>query len=210
MFLNTRYENIKESMEEGYLSVATHLRYFAAKLAERGGGHIAVVGSYQGVTIGLPVYSLESANGHAIWALCESVRDELRSYGVVLSYFVGLNFDLEAEGSDPQQAEVKKKKGYLTKHFERLFPECSIAAQADTLLDGIANQYFSNRKRKKHRMDVICDSYRVEFWRTKGIRERTRAYEFFVYPIKLMYRWYLLHKVYCLVGFLARGNRAGT
>jgi len=134
MFLSTRLENIKENFEQNYLATALHLRYFAEKLANFGGGQIIIIGSYQGVTVGLPGYSLESAGNHGLWALCESVRDELKENNVLLSYFVSFNYDLESAQN--------KNKGYLANQIDQIFPERLPSVQADILLDGISNQYF--------------------------------------------------------------------
>ena len=182
-------------MEDGYLATATHLRYFSSRLAARGGGQIVVVGSYQGVIVGLPVFSLESASSHGLWALCESVRDELRTYGIVLSYFVPTNFR-EPE-PEPDQA-VQKTKSYLTGQIEGIFRAESASTQADDLMDGIANQYVYDR-RYYSRLEVICKSFRIDWWRMKGMREKTKAWELITYPVRLFFRLYLFYRVHCLL-----------
>ncbi len=49
------------------------------------------------------------------------------------------------------------------------------------------------------RLDLICGSWRVDFWRSKGIREATRAYELMTYPIRLAFRLVLFWIIKCLV-----------
>ena len=50
-----------------------------------------------------------------------------------------------------------------------------------------------------NRQDVICSSARVEFWRLKGILERTRPFDYFAYPIRLLFRIYLCYRANSLV-----------
>ena len=128
MFLNSKHENLKKSIEDGYVVSANLLRYFGSRMAEKGGGQIVVIGSFQGLATGLPGYSLSSSSSHALWALCEGVRDELRSYNVVLSYFAALKFEASRD-----------KKEYLTPKIENLFPVVAPSVQANSLMNGIAN-----------------------------------------------------------------------
>ena len=128
MFLNVKQNEIKKGIEEGYLGTAMHIRYFSERMAKQKCGHIVIVGSYQGVTVGLPTYSLEAANSYGLWALCESIRSEMGREGVLISYFVSLN-----------NAE-KHKSNYLVAQVDQMFPTSSPGEQAEALMDGIMNQ----------------------------------------------------------------------
>ena len=126
----TKYEDIKKTICDEYLVTAGLLHYFAGRMAKKRGGHIVVVGSYNGITTGLPGFSLASSNQHALWSLCETVRDELTAVNVRLSYFATLRYN-----------DKQNKKEYLTPKIEILFPSKSRAIQAEVLMNGILNLY---------------------------------------------------------------------
>lgn len=132
-FLKTSYEDIVSSMQSGYLITARLLHFFSRKFLKRGHGKIVVIGPYQGITLGLTGYSLLSSDGSALWGLCESIRDELKTHNISLIYYAKARFTTQVNTSI-----------YVTPKVDNLFKVIPPATQSDILMDGITAGYYFN------------------------------------------------------------------
>jgi hypothetical protein len=116
-------------VQQYYLTVSKLLLFFARRMAARNAGHIVVVGSYKGVTVGLPGFSFLSSCHNALWALCESIRAELKAHNVFVSYYAALQHMPDPDG-----------RVYVVKKIGELFPTLPASVQAETLMEGVAHQ----------------------------------------------------------------------
>lgn len=117
-FENTTYEDFDEVMKTNVYgprnTVAALLPYFK----ERKQGHIVNIGSLAGL-IGMFGYSLYSATKYALVGFSESLRSELKPYGIRVSLVCPPEvktplIDKEAKSLPPESRAVKNLAGVLT------------------------------------------------------------------------------------------------